>query len=558
MALRTARNWAADLDGNLLADNAGHTSCDRVGLTNLTALSHLDGFGVALPTTRGFADGTCATFRHHFADAIGACFGLALRDHFTGGVIADLGSVFTHHAADLVADFFGLAFRDHFAGGVIANLGSVFAYHSADLVAHLFGAALGYHPADGVVASFGFALGNHAADPIGAGLGATFGNDPANGVWNLAGSAFAPVPRAGNFLLFAGRNPGLLANGFGRALDALGTAFAWCVNTLASARIEGPCSRFANGFSHHGSGDRFGFGFPVPALDGNRFGVRFWHDDTVLFRSCLLLSNRVVNGVVHFAGFGFVNRLADGVVDGACFCLVDRFADGVLDGLFSSLVDGFLDRVVDGPLMGLINRLANGVLDRFLACFVDGPADGVIDRSLVRLIDRFADGVIDGPGTCFVFGNHHGVVDVPSRCLGDHAAALNLLVFVIHLIPLAVPCFFDLVVDRLTDSSHAGIRSASHRGGCRFVPVRSSPASTTALVADGTTVRSARGIRRNHDHTDHYGGHDPQPIHLDFSTGNNTSVARRSFGDHGASALTSRHRSPCLFLGDWQSGLNPV
>ena len=186
--------------------------------------------------------------------------------------------------------------------------------------------------------------------------------------------------------------------------------------------------------------------------------------------------------------------------------------------------------------MGLVNGLADRVLDRFFASFINGTPDGVIDGPLMSLVNGLADRVVDCTSTCLVGWHHHRVVHVPSGCLGDHPTALHLLVFVINFVSLAIACFLDLVVHSFANCTHASISSACHRRRSHVIALSGSPASTTALIADGTAISGARGISTNHDRTDHNGGQDPQPIHLDISTGNNTSVARRSFGDHCASA----------------------
>lgn len=195
-----------------------------------------------------------------------------------------------------------------------------------------------------------------------------------------------------------------------------------------------------------------------------------------------------------------------------------------------------------------INRLANGVIDRFLAGFVDRTPDGVVDRALVFLVYRLANRIVDRPCSCLVLRNHHCVIDVSSCRFRNKSTALHLTVFVINFISRAIASLLDAIVYGLSHRTHASVSSACHWGRRHFTTISGFPASTTALIADRAAICSARGICTGHDRTDHDGGYDPQPIHLDFSTGNNTSVARRSFGEYGASAPISRHRSPCLFL----------
>ena len=196
--------------------------------------------------------------------------------------------------------------------------------------------------------------------------------------------------------------------------------------------------------------------------------------------------------------------------------------------------------------MRLVNRLANRVLDRFLASLIHGTTHGIVDGSLMLLVDRLANGVIDRSCTSLVRRYHHGIVDVPRGCLGYKSTTLNLTVLVVDFVSCSVASLFNSIVHSFSHSSHASVSSASYWSGRRLNTISGSPASTTALIADRATVSSARGSCTGHDRTDHDGGYDPQPIHLDFSTGNNTSVARRSFGDSGASAHISRHRSPCF------------
>lgn len=275
--------------------------------------------------------------------------------------------------------------------------------------------------------------------------------------------------------------------------------------------------------------------------------VLFWYANTVFFRAHFLFTYRVVNGVVYFTGFGLINWLAYRVLDRSCFCFVDGFADGVVDGFGARFVNGLLYRVIDGSLVRFVYRFADRVFDGFLASLVYGASNGVVNCSLVFLVDWFADCVIDGSRTGLVFRYHDGVVYISSRCLGDKATALHLAILVVNFISLTISSLFYSIVNRFSHCFHASVRSASHGGSRHFIAISGSAASTTALVADCATIRSTRGICTGHDRTDHDGGYDPQPIHLDFSTGNNTSVARRSFGDHGASAHMSRHRSSCSF-----------
>ncbi len=196
--------------------------------------------------------------------------------------------------------------------------------------------------------------------------------------------------------------------------------------------------------------------------------------------------------------------------------------------------------------MRLVNRLADRILDRFLTSLIHWATHGVIDGSLMFLVDRLANGVIHRSCPSLVLRNHHGVIDVPRCCLGYKSTALNLTVLVVDFVSRSVASLFNSIEHSFSHSSHASVSPASYWSGRHFITISGSPASTTALIADRATVSSARGICTGHDRTDHDGGYDPQPIHLDFSTGNNTSVARRSFGDNGASAHISRHRSPCF------------
>lgn len=510
---------------------------------------NLDRLGIALATAFGFADGSCAALRNHFTYTVGAGFSLAFRNHFAGGVVAHLAAVLANHFTDLVANFLGAAFGNHFAGGVVAHLLAVLANHAADLVSDLFGAALRDHSANGVVAGLRAAFRNHFADTISASLGTALRYNSTNGVGHLTSTAFASVSSAADLFLLTGGNPNFFTHGFGRTLDAFSPALAGHVNTFACAWVKVPCSGFADGLPHDRTRNRLGFRFPMTAFDGHRAFVLFRNAHTVLFRSHFLFANRVVYGVIYFPCFCFVNGLADGVFDRPGFRLIDWLADCVLDGLCTRFVNRLLDGVVDRTLMRFVHGFADRVFDCFLPSLVHWSADGVIDRLLVLFVHGFADGVIDRPGACFVFRHHHGVIDVTRGRFWDKSAALNLAVFVIDLLASSVASLFHLVINRLAYRTHASVSTTSHRGGGYFIALSGFSASTTALIADRTTIRSARGVVTGHDRADHDGGYDPQPIHLDFSTGNNTSVARRSFSENGASALISRHRSPCLFLG---------
>ena len=460
--------------------------------------------------------------------------------------MANLAAVFAHHPASLVTHFFCAALRNHFASGVVANLGAVFAHHAAHFVSNLFRFTLRYHSAHGVIASFGSALWNHLAHSVGASFCSALRYYSADGVRNLTGSTLAAIPSAANFFLLTGWNPTFLADGFWWALNALSTAFPRCVNTFAGTRVVRPCSWFANGFPHYRTGDSFSLCFPMATFDRYGAGVLFGNAHTVLLCSHFLFANGVIDSVIFLPGFCFINRLTDGVLDCFGLGLVNRLANGVVDGFCTSLVDRFFYCVVDRTLMSLVNRLANGVFDGLFASLVDWATHRVVDCLLVLFVNRLTNGVIGRPCPCFVGGDHHCVIDVPSSCLWDKSTALNLTVLVVDLIFCAITSFFDLVVNRFAYGAHASVSSTSDRGGGIFITVSGYSASTTALVADCAAICSARGICTGHDRADHDGGYDPQPIHLKFSTGNNTSVARRSFGENGASALIPRHRSPCF------------
>ncbi len=122
-----ARCWAANFDGNLLADDAWHALGDRVRFADLAALSDLDALGVALFAARGFADGLGAALGNHLANLVGANFRSALGNHLAGGVVASLGARLASVAgADRVVAGLGAALGNHFARRVVANLGAGF------------------------------------------------------------------------------------------------------------------------------------------------------------------------------------------------------------------------------------------------------------------------------------------------------------------------------------------------------------------------------------------------------------------------------------------------
>lgn len=275
--------WAANLDRHLGANHSWYTACDRVRLADLATLTHLNRFCVAFTTACCFTNRSSAALRYHFTNAVGASLCLAFGYHFASGVVANLGAVFANNTANLVANLFGATLGYHTANGVVTGLGSAFWNHTADLVANLFRSALRHHAA--------------------------------NSVRNLTCAALASIAGAADFFLLAGWYPDLLANSFWRALHALSTAFAWCVNTLASARVKGPRARLANGFSHRRSWNRLRCGFPMSTPNSDCFGVLFGNYNAVRLSAGLLLSNRLV----------------DSAVDRPRFRLVDRFADGVLD-----------------------------------------------------------------------------------------------------------------------------------------------------------------------------------------------------------------------------------
>ena len=197
--------------------------------------------------------------------------------------------------------------------------------------------------------------------------------------------------------------------------------------------------------------------------------------------------------------------------------------------------------------MLLVNRFADCVLDCFFAGLIHRTPYGVVDCALMFLVDRFANGVINRARFGFIGWNHHGVINVACSSFRHKPTALHFTVLVVNLVSSAIASLLNSIVNRLSYGSHASVSSSSHRSRGHFITISGLSASTTALIADRTTICGARGICTGHDRTDHDGGYDPQPIHLDFSKGNNTSVARRSFGDHGASAHMSRHRSSCSF-----------
>jgi len=312
---RAARSWATNLDRHLLAHHSWNTTGHSVRLANLAALFDLNGFGVALTSTLGFANRTCAAFRDHFANTVSAGFGFALRDHFASCVVTDFASVLTNHSAHFVAHFFGSTLWHHLAGGVIANLGSILANHSAHFVAHFFGSTLWDHSANSVVASFSSALRYHFANTVSTSLGSTLRHNTTDGVWNLPSSAFASVSCAADFFLFAGWYPDLFADGLRRTLHALCATFTRRVDTLAGARVVSPSPRLAYGLFHDRAGDRLSFCLPMSALNSHRTGILFRNANTVRFSSHFLFANRVVYGVVDLPGFCFIDWLANGVVD---------------------------------------------------------------------------------------------------------------------------------------------------------------------------------------------------------------------------------------------------
>ncbi len=512
----------------------------------MATLANFDVLGVTLASALGFANSACAALRNHFANTIGACFGFGLRDHLASCVVANLAAVFANHTASLVTHFFCAALRNHLASGVIANLGPIFANHAAHFVRNLFRFTLRYHSAHGVIASFCSALWNHLAHSVSASFCSALRYYSTDGVRNLTGTALAAIPCAANLFLLTGWHPTFLADSFRWALNALGVAFSRCVNTFAGTRVVRPCPWLAYGFPHYRPGDSFSLCFPMAAFDRYGAGVLFGNAHTVLLGSHFLFANGVVDSVIFLPCFRFINRLADCVLDCSGLGLVNRLANSVVNGFRTSFVHRFFYCVVDRTLMSLVNRLTNGVFDGLFASLVDWATNRVVDCLLVLFVNRFTNGVIGRACPCFVGGDHHCVIDVPRGCLWDKSTALNLTVLVVDFISCAITSFFDLVVNRFAYGAHASVSSTSDRGGGFFITASGYSASTTALVADCAAVCSASGICTGHDRADHDGGYDPQPIHLNFSTGNNTSVARRSIGESGASALIPRHRSPCF------------
>lgn len=152
--------------------------------------------------------------------------------------MANLAAVLAHHSTNFVTNLFRATFWNHFASGVIAHLGSIFTYHPADFVRNFLCAAFRNHSAYGVGAGFCTALRHHFADTIGTRPGFTFGNYSANRIGYLPRTALTTITCAGDFFLFAGRNPDFLANCPRWALNAFGSTFSGCVHALAGTRIK--------------------------------------------------------------------------------------------------------------------------------------------------------------------------------------------------------------------------------------------------------------------------------------------------------------------------------
>lgn len=544
---RTTRRGTANFNWNLFAHNTWNTTGYGVWLADLAAFLDLDRLCKALTPTFGFANRSGAALRNHFANTVGAGFCLTLGNHFARCVVTNLGAVLTNHTANLVAHFLGAAFWNHLACSVIANLGPILTSHSTDFVAHFLGLTFRYHSTDRVVASLCTALWHHFADTIRTGFGFTLWYNTAHCIRHLASATFASISRACNLFLFACWHPNLFTDRSGRTLYAFSTTFSGCINAPASARIKRPAPPFTHGLFHDPPRNGFGLGFPMPTFHSYGLCVLFWHTNAVLLGSHFLLTNGIVNCVVHLSCFGFINWFAYRVLDRSRLCFINGLAHRVVNSFRACFVNRLFDGVVDRTLMRLVDGLTHRVLDCFLTSLVHGATDRIIDGPLVLFVNRFTNGVVDCPGARLVFRHHDGVVDITSRCLRNKATALDLTILVVNFIPCAISSLFDSVVHRFSHCSHASVSSARHWGSRDLTAISGFSASTTALVADSATIRGTRGICTGHDRTDHDGGYDPQPIHSDFSRGNNTSVARRSFGDNRASALMARHRSSCLF-----------
>jgi hypothetical protein len=303
-------NLLADLDSLAVVDWLAN--CVRNALANVFAddVANRVVVGLALGfadhTASGVANVLATLFTNHAAGGVVAGLLTALRNHLAYGVGAGLLTALRHHAAGRVGASLLTALRNHLAGRVGAGLAAWFANHAADLVGAGLLTALWYQLAGGIGAGLAAALRDHLAD----------------GVRHLIGYAFLFVANAVDNLLFAGRNPALLAHRGRWALYALYMALTWAVYTAAGARIVGPCSRRANRATDRLARNRFATLFPMSTLDHDSLGVIHW------------LADRADNSTHAL----FLNRYHYRVVDNLFVCFTNRNHYRVIDHFAAGLV----------------------------------------------------------------------------------------------------------------------------------------------------------------------------------------------------------------------------
>lgn len=509
----------------MTAYNFRNTNRYRVRFANFAALSNLDGLLVAFFAANSCANGLGAAFWNHGANIVAHGLGAAFWNHLANGVVANLGAAFGFHTANRIVANLGAAFWNHLAYGVVANLLTVFTYHGANGVGAGLGTAFRNHLANCVVASLGAALWDHVANCVVAGLGAALRNHAADRVRYFTSAALGYVLGAADFLGFAGRNPNLLANGLWWALYAFYSAFAWAVHALASARIIGPSTWFADGSADDRTGDFFGNCVPMTTSDLDRLGVLNWLGDGVVFRTYLVLNNFVINSVVDRTSLGLIHWLHDSVVDFTSTSFVHWLHNRVVDLTSLGLVHWLLNRVVDHSLLLFVNRLHHGVVDDPLLLLIHRLLNCVVDRSALGLINGRHHRVVDLTGLLLGMRNHHRVLNFTRLGFWNHACSVDDLVFVVGLHPSSVTSLLLLFVNRFANCSHYGVRTAAagraiDNASAYFSAVSDNFAfrhyrtATTALIADCAAVCGVGGSRSRSNRSDCQGRNHPQPFHV--------------------------------------------
>ena len=490
----------------MLANNSWYTLGDGVRLAYLAALGNLDSLCVALTTVLGAAHSLGAALLDHLAYAVGANFGLALRNHLASGVVHSSCSwLASHSTANGVSQSLCTWLASHLASRVVDNFASLLAVvATAYAVVDSLGSALRNHLADGVVANLAAALAYHSASGVVHNLRAALRNLLANGVRNLTCTALAAVLCASHFFLLTSRNPDLLADGLWWALNANSLASTWAVCTLAVACVVAPSTWLANCLLHHATRNCLSLCSPVTTFDCDHSCGRFRDDNAVTLSANFLLLNGVVNRVVHCALLGLTNWLHDTVVDRTATSFVHRLVDCVVDRLGTVLVLRRANGVVDCLRVCLVNRLLHGVVDRLGACLVLRLTNGVVDRSRVSLVDRLIDGVVDCLCACFVRRYVDAVLNFAGSRVRNHAARLDLLIHVVSFVACTSASLLDLLVNSFANGSHDSVSATCNRCTCDSAATISSSASATAFIADCATISSASSAGSSSDRTDRY------------------------------------------------------